>query len=214
MIKDAGVSESSLPQLAIIGSGKGSNMAAIAEACQTGEIPARIALVISDVENAGILNLARGRGLPALFIPPGPFRTKLGEEAEQEYIRTLREAGVDWIILAGFMRILKPPFLGAFPQRVINIHPALLPAFPGLEAWKQALEYGAKYTGCTIHFVDQGVDTGPIIAQAVVPIHDHDTAATLHERIQVEEKKLYPKVITALVRNQIRIEGRRTRYIM
>lgn len=199
----------SLPRLGIIGSGKGSNMAAIADACQAGEVPARIALVVSDVENAGILDLARNRGLAARFIPPGPFKTKLGEEAEWEYVRAFRDAQADWIVLAGFMRILKQPFLSAFPQRVLNIHPALLPAFPGLRAWQQALDYGVKFTGCTIHLVDQGVDTGPIIAQAVVPVLDDDTPATLHERVQVEERRLYPKAIAALVNHRIRMVGRR-----
>jgi phosphoribosylglycinamide formyltransferase-1 len=143
--------------LGVLGSGKGSNLDSLAKYCARPESPLEIALVASDVENAGILNLAKTHGLRALFIPPGKFRTKLDEEAEQRFISALREANVDLIVLAGFMRILKGEFLRAFAERVINIHPSLLPAFPGLEAWKQALDYGVKITGCTVHFVDQGI---------------------------------------------------------
>jgi phosphoribosylglycinamide formyltransferase 1 len=197
-------------RLGIIGSGKGSNAAAIADACASGEIPAEVALVISDVAHAGILEHARERGLKSLFIEPGKFRTKLDENAERAYIQALQEAKVDLIVLAGFMRILKGEFLRAFAQRVINIHPALLPAFPGLEAWKQALDYGVKYTGATVHFVDQGVDTGPIIAQRAVPVLPGDTAATLHTRIQEAERAIYPAAIAALARGQVTVEGRQT----
>jgi phosphoribosylglycinamide formyltransferase 1 len=164
------MSEQPLFRLGILGSGKGSNAAAIADACAAGTIPARVALVLSDVENAGILAQARERGLPARFIAPGQFRTKLDEAAEAAFLEALREAKVDLIVLAGFMRILKGELLRAFAQKVVNIHPALLPAFPGLQAWKQALDYGAKMTGVTVHFVDQGIDTGPIIAPESVPI--------------------------------------------
>ena len=189
-------------RLGILGSGKGSNCAAIADACAAGEIAARIALVISDVPDAGILERARERGLNALYLAPGKFRTKLDDEAEAAYIHALEQAGVDLVVLAGFMRILKGQFLRAFAQRVVNIHPALLPAFPGLEAWKQALNYGVKYTGVTVHFVDQGVDSGPIIAQETVPVLPGDSAATLHARIQETERKVYPAVIADLVRRR------------
>ena len=192
----------------ILGSGKGSNMVAIADAISAGQVPAEIAVVISDVEGAGILKHAADRNLPARFIPPGKFRTKLDEDAEAAYLAALRDAQVDLVVLAGFMRILKGEFLRAFEQRVINIHPSLLPSFPGLEAWKQALDYGVKVAGCTVHFVDQGVDTGPIIAQEAVPVLDTDTAATLHERIQVAERALYPKAVAALARGEIRVQGR------
>src|SRR5213082_2229214 len=185
-------------------------MAAIAEACRTGRIPAEVAIVISDVAGAGILERAKERGLRAEFIPPGSFRTKLDEGGERAYILALREAGVDWIVLAGFMRILKGDFLRAFAQRVVNIHPALLPSFPGLEAWKQALDYGVKVTGCTVHLVDQGIDTGPILAQQTVPVREDDTPATLHERIQAAERVLYPATIAALLRGEILTQGRRT----
>jgi phosphoribosylglycinamide formyltransferase 1 len=197
-------------RLGVLGSGKGSNFVALADAISRGEVPAEIAMVISDVETAPILEHARTRGLRAEFVPPGKFRTKLDEEAERIYIQKLQEARVDLIVLAGFMRILKGDFLRAFQQRVVNIHPSLLPAFPGLEAWKQALEHGVKVTGCTVHFVDQGVDSGPIIAQETVPVLDSDTAATLHERIQQAERTVYPRVVAALARGEIRTHGRQT----
>ena len=184
-------------------------MVAIAEACAAGQLTAQIVLVLSDVPDAGILERARERGIPARFLPPGRFRTKLDEEAERAYVAALREARVDLIVLAGFMRILKGEFLRAFPQRVLNIHPALLPAFPGLESWKQALDYGVKVTGCTIHFVDQGIDTGPILVQRAVPILDEDTPATLHARIQEAERVAYPEAIAAALSGRITMEGRR-----
>jgi len=184
-------------------------MAAIADACASGSIPAEIALVVSDVADAGILTRAIERSLPAEFIPPGKFRTKLDDEAERGYISELRRVGVDLVVMAGFMRILKGEFLRAFSGRVVNIHPSLLPAFPGLEAWKQALEHGVKVTGCTVHFVDQGVDSGPIIAQETVPILPEDTAESLHERIQETERQVYPKVIGALAEGRIQVQGRK-----
>ncbi len=195
-------------RLGILGSGKGSNMVAIAEAVRAGQVPAEIAVVLSDVADAGILARAREGGLEAEFIAPGSFRTKLDEEAEQAYVKRLSEARVDLIVLAGFMRVLKGEFLRAFAGRVINIHPSLLPAFTGLEAWKQALDYGVKVTGCTVHFVDQGIDSGPIIAQETVPVLAGDSAATLHERIQQAERKLYPQVVGALAQGRIEVKGR------
>jgi phosphoribosylglycinamide formyltransferase 1 len=197
-------------RLGILGSGKGSNFAAIADACASGLVPAQVALVISDVEDAGILKLAGQRKVPGRFIAPGKFRTKLDEDAERAYIGALQEAKVDLVVLAGFMRILKGDFLRAFAQRVINIHPALLPSFPGLEAWKQALDYGVKFTGVTVHFVDQGIDTGPILAQQTVPVLAGDTPATLHARIQEAERAVYPAVIAALARGEVQVSGRQT----
>ena len=197
-------------RLGVLGSGKGSNFVAIADAIVRGEVPAEVALVLSDVETAGILQHARERGLRAEFVPPGKFRTKLDEDAERTYIAKLQDARIDLIVLAGFMRILKGDFLRAFHERVVNIHPSLLPAFPGLEAWKQALDHGVKVTGCTVHFVDQGVDSGAIIAQEAVPVLDGDTAATLHERIQQAERRVYPRTIAALARGEIQIKGRQT----
>jgi phosphoribosylglycinamide formyltransferase-1 len=196
-------------RIGVLGSGKGSNFVAIAEACAKGTIPAQIALVLSDVESAGILAHARERGLPARFIAPGKFRTKLDEEAERAYVESLRAAQVDLIVLAGFMRVLKGDFLRAFEGRIVNVHPSLLPAFPGLEAWKQALDAGVKATGCTVHFVDAGVDSGPIIGQQTVLVLDEDTAETLHQRIHAAEHELYPKCVAAVARGDITVVGRR-----
>ena len=182
---------------------------AIADACAAGKIPAEIALVLSDVADAGLLQHARERNLPAQFIPPGKFRTKLDEEAERAFVDALRKADADLIALAGFMRVLKGDFLRAFEGRIVNIHPSLLPSFPGLEAWKQALDYGVKFTGCTVHFVDAGVDSGPIIGQQTVPVLDQDTPETLHQRIHAAEHELYPKCIGAIARGEIVIAGRR-----
>lgn len=201
---------SSSLRLGVLGSGKGSNMVAIAEACTAGSLPAQIAIVLSDVEGAGILDHARHLGIPGEFIPPGRFRTKLDETSEPLYIERLRAARVDWVVLAGFMRILKGEFLNAFPGRVINIHPSLLPSFPGLEAWKQALDYGVKVTGCTVHLVDQGIDSGAILGQATVPVLDDDTSATLHARVQQAERRLYPEVLGAIAAGRVRVAGRRT----
>ena len=197
-------------RLGVLGSGRGSNMVAIADACAAGKIRAELALVLSDNPEAGILARARERGIHAEFIPPGKFRTKLDEEAEQVFVRRLLEARIDLVVLAGFMRILKGDFLRAFPQRVVNIHPSLLPAFPGLDAWKQALDYGVKFTGCTVHFVDQGVDSGPIIAQEAVPVLQEDTSVTLLERIQQTERRLYPRAIGALAEGRVTVQGRQT----
>jgi len=196
-------------RIGVLGSGKGSNFVAIADACRLGTVPAEVVLVLSDVAEAGILDRARDRGLPARFVAPGKFRTKLDEEAERAYIEALRGVEVDLVALAGFMRVLKDGFLNAFAGRIINIHPSLLPSFPGLEAWKQALAHGVKVTGCTVHFVDAGVDAGPIIGQQTVPVLDDDTPETLHQRIQVAEHVLYPQCVAALARGGIVVQGRR-----
>jgi phosphoribosylglycinamide formyltransferase-1 len=197
-------------RLGVLGSGKGSNMVAIADAVAAGKIPAEIAVVVSDVENAGILKHAQDRGLKSQFLSPGKFRTKLDDDAERALISLLQNEKVDLVVLAGFMRILKGEFLRVFEHRVVNIHPSLLPAFPGLEAWKQALDYGVKVTGCTVHFVDQGVDTGPIIGQQTVPVELGDTAETLHARIQVAERELYPLCVAAMARREVSVQGRQT----
>jgi phosphoribosylglycinamide formyltransferase 1 len=197
-------------RLGILGSGKGSNATAIADACAAGTIPAQVAIVLSDVAGAGILASAHTRGLNARHIEPGKFRTKLDDAAEVAFIKALQDAKVDLVVLAGFMRILKGEFLRVFKDRVVNIHPSLLPSFPGLEAWKQALDYGVKFTGVTVHFVDQGIDTGPIIAQETVPILQGDTSETLHKRIQEAEHRLYPAAIAALARGDVQVRGRQT----
>jgi phosphoribosylglycinamide formyltransferase-1 len=196
-------------RIGVLGSGKGSNFVAIADAVAAGKIPAEIALVVSDVADAGILAFARARNFPAQFLPPGKFRTKLEAEAERAYIAALQDAQVDLIVLAGFMRILKGDFLRAFAGRIVNIHPALLPAFPGLHSWQQARDYGTKVAGCTVHFVDGGVDSGPIIGQSAVPVRNDDTPETLHQRIQVAEHELYPQCVAALARKEISVVGRR-----
>lgn len=196
-------------RIGVVGSGKGSNFVALADAIAAGKIPAEIAVVLSDVESAGILAHARGRKIPAQFIPPGKFRTKLDEEAERAFVSALQSAKVDLIVLAGFMRVLKGDFLRAFAGRIVNIHPSLLPSFPGLEAWKQALDHGVKVTGCTVHFVDAGVDAGPIIAQQTVPVFENDTPESLHQRIHTAEHELYPKCVAALARREISVAGRR-----
>lgn len=196
-------------RIGVLGSGKGSNFAAIADAVADGRIPAQIALVLSDVEGAGILALARERNLPAQFVPPGKFRTKLDDAAEQAFVTALQEARVDLVVLAGFMRVLKGNFLRSFEGRMINIHPSLLPSFPGLEGWKQALDHGVKVTGCTVHFVDAGVDSGAIIGQLPVPVLDDDTPASLHQRIHAAEHQLYPLCVGALARGEISVAGRR-----
>jgi phosphoribosylglycinamide formyltransferase 1 len=196
-------------RIGVLGSGKGSNFVVVADACRAGTVPAEVALVLSDVEEAGILARARERQIPARFIPPGKFRTKLDEEAERAYIEALSAARVDLVVLAGFMRVLKEDLLRAFAGRIINIHPSLLPSFPGLEAWKQALEHGVKVTGCTVHFVDAGVDSGPIIGQQAVPVLDDDTPETLHQRIQIAEHELYPRCVAALAGGEVSVRGRR-----
>jgi phosphoribosylglycinamide formyltransferase-1 len=197
-------------RIGVLGSGKGSNFVAIADACAAGTVPAEVTLVLSDVEQAGILERARERKIDARFIAPGKFRTKLDEDAERAFIEAMRSAQVDLVALAGFMRVLKGEFLREFEGRIVNIHPSLLPSFPGLEAWKQALDYGVKVTGCTVHFVDAGVDSGPIIGQQTVPVLDEDTPEILHHRIQVAEHELYPKCVAALARGEIVLKGRRS----
>jgi phosphoribosylglycinamide formyltransferase-1 len=185
-------------KLGVLGSGKGSNFLAIADAIAARSLDAQVRVVVSDVENSGILALARERNIPVEFLAPGKFKTKLEPEAEQRLVKLLTDAGVELVVLAGWMRMIKAPLLEAFPRRIINIHPSLLPAFPGLEAWKQALDAGARETGCTVHYVDSGMDSGEIIAQSRVPVLAGDTPETLHARIQVAEHELYPTVVGKL----------------
>lgn len=181
--------------LGVLGSGKGSNFRAIAEKIQLEELDATVGIVISDVESAGILDIARARKFRAAYVPPGKFTTKLETEVEEKIAKMLQEAGVNLVVLAGFMRVLKGPLIEAFPKRIINIHPSLLPKYPGLEAWKKALDAGEKLTGCTVHYVDEGIDSGEMIAQAEVDIFEDDTPESLHERIQAAEHILYPLVV-------------------
>jgi len=188
--------------LGILGSGKGSNCRAILEQIRAGNLNAEARLVVSDVLEAGILEIARAFEVPNAYLPPGKYRTKLEPQVEQDLVKMLRDAGVNLVVLAGFMRVLKAPMLDAFPRRIINIHPSLLPKFPGIEAWKQALAAGEKTTGCTVHYVESGIDTGEIIAQREVPISPSDTPATLHERIQLAEYALYLSVIAQFARGE------------
>jgi phosphoribosylglycinamide formyltransferase-1 len=184
-------------RLGVLGSGKGSNFRALLGAIQDGRLAAEVALVISDVPGAGILQLAAGAGIPCATVTDPRFKTKLSPENEAKQVALLQKAGVDLVVLAGYMRMIKAPMLEAFPRRIINIHPSLLPKFPGLEAWRQALEAGEKTAGCTVHYVDAGMDTGEILAQAEVPVLPGDTAETLHARIQEAEHRLYPDVVAS-----------------
>ena len=181
--------------IGILGSGKGSNCRAIFERIRSGDLAAEARLVVSDVLNAPILDIAREFGVANAYLPPGRFRTRLEREIEEQLVQMLRDAGVELVVLAGFMRVLHEPILKAFPRRIINIHPSLLPKFPGLEAWKQALIAGETVTGCTVHYVDERIDHGQILAQGEIRILPNDTPESLHARIQVLERKLYPAVI-------------------
>ena len=196
-------------KIGVLGSGKGSNLQSIIDNVEAGSVPAEIACVISDVKDAYILARAAKHGMEALYIRPGKYKTKLEPEAEVEYIKTLKDRGVELVVLAGFMRMLKEDFIDAYPNRIVNIHPSILPAFRGLEAWKQALDYGVKYTGCTVHFLELGMDTGPIIMQAVVEVKEGDTPESLHQRIQVEEHKIYPAVIKLIAERRLELHGRK-----
>jgi phosphoribosylglycinamide formyltransferase-1 len=189
-----------LVRLGILGSGKGSNCRAILESIESGALTAAVRVVISDVFDAPILDIAREFSIPNAYLPPGGFRTRLEPQAEVDLVRMLRDAGVELVALAGFMRVLKAPMLNAFSRRIVNIHPSLLPKFPGLEAWRQALEAGETLTGCTVHYVDEEIDHGDVIAQREVPILAGDTPERLHARIQIAEHELYPAVIGQICR--------------
>lgn len=182
-------------RLGVLGSGKGSNFEAICAAIERGELDAEVVLVLADTPDAGIVAKARARGVEAVVVDPGPDPRRFGAAAQKEVRDRLVAAGVDLVILAGFMRILKDPVLATFEGRILNVHPSLLPAFPGLEAWRQALEAGASETGCTVHFVTRDVDAGSVVAQASVPVLAGDTPASLHARIQEVEHRLFPSAI-------------------
>ncbi len=186
--------------IGVLGSGKGSNLEAIFDAIAAGRLRARVVCVIADVALAYILERARAHGVPAFFLDAGPSKTRLDGDGERRYIETLRRHGAEVVALAGFMRIVKPALLAAYAGRIVNIHPSLLPAFPGLEAWKQALRSGAKTSGCTVHLVDSGTDTGPVLVQKTVPVLEGDTPETLHARIQVQEYIAYPEALNLLAR--------------
>jgi phosphoribosylglycinamide formyltransferase-1 len=185
-------------RLGVLGSGKGTNFEAIARAIERGELNAEIRLVVSDVPDAPILEKAAALGVAWQALPGSQYRTRLEPELEAVLAALLGSAGVELVVLAGYMRIVKAPLLERFEGRIVNIHPSLLPAFPGREAWRQALEAGVAWTGCTVHWVDAGVDTGEIIAQQRVDVAPDDTAETLRERIQRAENALYPRALEEL----------------
>jgi phosphoribosylglycinamide formyltransferase-1 len=194
-------------RIGVLLSGRGSNFEAIAASVEAGRIPnAEIAIALSNQENAPGLDRARARGIPARAIPSKGLER---EAYDRQVVAALQEKGVELVCLAGYMRLLSPYFVRAFPNRILNIHPSLLPAFPGLEAQRQALEHGAKFSGCTVHFVDERLDAGPIILQAVVPIEDGDTPDTLSERILREEHRIYSEAVRIVLEGRYRIEGRR-----
>ena len=197
-------------KLAILGSGSGTNCQAIIDAIEAGTLDAEVRCVVSDVEDARILERARNHNIPALFIDCAPFKTKLDGEAEQRVLKLLEEHDVNFIALAGFMRIVKDGLLNAYAGRMVNIHPSLLPSFPGLEGGRQAFEYGVKFTGCTVHFVDAGVDTGPVINQKILEIKDDDTLESMMDRLHAQEHIAYPEALQWIAEDRLQIDGRRT----
>jgi phosphoribosylglycinamide formyltransferase 1 len=197
--------------LGVLGSGAGSNMQSIVDAIAAGTLDAEVKIVLADVADAKILDRAKRHGIPCRYLDCAPWKTKLEGPAEDRCIELLKAAGVDTVVLAGFMRIVKPKLLAAFPNRVINIHPALLPAFPGVHSWTQALDYGCKVAGVTVHLVDAGTDSGPILVQKAVPVLEDDTPETLHARIQEQEHLAYPEALNIIASEKYRLEGRRVR---
>jgi phosphoribosylglycinamide formyltransferase-1 len=195
-------------KLGVLVSGRGSNLQAIIDNIGNGSLGAELAVVISDQPDAYALERARKHGIPGVHVSAKGYRGRR-DEYDSLLVQELRKHDVGLVVLAGFMRIITPTLLKAFPQRVINIHPALLPAFPGLHVQKAALEHGVKFSGCTVHFVDEGMDTGPIIIQAVVPVLDNDTEDTLSSRILAQEHKIYSRAIQLIAEDRLRIEGRR-----
>ena len=197
-------------RLGILLSGRGSNFLALEKAAARGEVPAEIALVVSNVAAAPGLARARELGLPAVAIPHAGEPGRAAHEAK--VLAALRDSGVEWVCLAGYMRLLSPAFVAAFPRRILNVHPSLLPAFPGVDAQAQALAHGVRISGCTVHLVDEGLDSGPIVVQRAVPVEDDDTPETLAARILVEEHRAYPEALRRLLTEPWRIEGRRLRF--
>ncbi|MGM0499646.1 MAG: phosphoribosylglycinamide formyltransferase [Bacillota bacterium] len=198
-------------KIAVFASGRGSNFQSIIDHIKSGDIPAEVKLLISDRQQAGALKRAEHEEIENVFIDPAHFETKA--EYEKELVGILKNAGVELVILAGYMRILSPFFVREFKNQIINIHPSLLPAFKGLDAQKQAVDYGVKFSGCTVHFVDQGMDTGPIIKQAVVEVKEDDSADDLAARILKEEHKIYPEAVKLIAESKIKIEGRKVKIL-
>jgi phosphoribosylglycinamide formyltransferase-1 len=197
------------PSIAVLVSGSGSNLQAIIDASERGEIPCRVGVVISNKADAYGLVRARKHGIPTEVVDHKAFASR--EEFDAKLVEIIRESGAELVCLAGFMRVLTPVFVHAFPNRILNIHPALLPSFPGTHGPRQALSYGVRFSGCTVHYLDEGVDTGPVIVQAVVPVYDDDTEDTLAARILVQEHKIYPMAIRLFFSGKLTIEGRRVR---
>ncbi len=195
-------------KIAVLVSGRGSNLQAIIDNIEKGLLPAEIAVVISDQPDAYSLERARKHNIPAVPLSAKGYQGKR-EEYDALLVKELQKHHVELVCLAGFMRIITPTLIKAFPNRILNIHPALLPAFPGLHVQKAALEHGVKFSGCTVHFVDEGMDTGPIIIQAVVPVLDNDTEDSLSERILTQEHKIYSRAIQLYAEGRLKIEGRR-----
>lgn len=193
--------------IAVLISGSGSNLQAIIDASERGDIPCTVALVVCNKADAYGLTRARNHGIPTAVVSHKEFPSR--EAFDEKLVETVKASGAVLVCLAGFMRVLTPIFLRAFPHRIINIHPALLPSFPGTHGPKQALEYGVKFSGCTVHFVDEGVDTGPVIVQACVPVYDDDTEDTLAARILTQEHKIYPMAIRLFFKGNLSISGRR-----
>ncbi len=191
-------------ELGVLVSGTGSNLGAILSAISAGRLDARVRLVVSNKAEAKALDRARAAGVAAAVVSHRDYATR--NDYDAAVVRALREAGVEWVMLAGFMRIVTPTFLDAFRDRVLNVHPALLPAFPGVDAQQQALDYGAKVTGCTVHFVDAGVDTGPVVAQAAVPVLEGDDRERLAARILVEEHRLVVEVLAMCAEGRVSLE--------
>jgi phosphoribosylglycinamide formyltransferase-1 len=195
-------------KVGVLASGSGTNLQAILDADKAGQLgPARVVVVIANVSDARALDRARAAGVPAELVEHNAYTSRA--TFDDALLAALRRHEVELVALAGFMRILTPAFLRAFPERVVNIHPSLLPAFPGVHAQKQALEYGARVSGCTVHFVDEGLDSGPIISQAAVPVHDSDDLPQLTSRILAEEHRLYPAAVRAIAEGRVQIAGRR-----
>lgn len=194
-------------KLAVLASGRGTNLQAIVDSAERKDFGAEIALILSDVKDAQALERGKNHGIESVFLDPKDYSGQGKYDAEIAGV--LRSKGVDLVCLAGFMRIIKKPLLEAFSGRIINVHPSLLPAFPGLDAPRQALDHGAKFTGCTIHFVDESVDGGPIILQSVVPIYDRDDLEALSQRILEQEHLLYPKAIKLIMEGRLAWAGRK-----
>jgi len=189
--------------IAIFGSGSGTNAQALIDAVEAGKLDVQIKCILSDVKTAPILERARKHQIPAIYFDCAPFKTKLDGDAEQKVLRLLEEHGVDFVVLAGFMRIVKEGLLKAYEGRIVNIHPSLLPSFPGLDSGKQAFDYGVKITGCTVHFVDAGIDTGQIINQRIIHIEGSDTLESMMEKLHAQEHIAYPEALQWIAKGEV-----------